>query len=368
MLRFCLLLILVVTVYSAPQNQDQNFIGSFFQVKLEPSSVKLTVTTPKRQAITSFEPYDKSWEKFKVVHSKSYHSIQEEIYRRNVFKKNALVIEEHNKEYNLGKKSYTLGINQFTDLEHWEYMQRNGYLFKKTVNRTREGSRYLKPSNVALPDSVDWRTKGYVTPVKDQGQCGSCWAFSTTGSMEGQHFKATGNLRSLSEQQLIDCSDDYGNEGCNGGLMDQSFQYIEASGGLETESDYPYTAKKDDCTFDQSKAVATCTGYTDVESGSETDLQSAVATVGPVSVAIDANHQSFQSYKSGVYDEPECSSIQLDHGVLVVGYGTDSDSGKDYWLVKNSWAETWGDDGYIKMSRNNDNQCGIATSASYPLV
>ena len=366
MLRFCALLILVVTVYSAPQNQDQNSIIRFFDIK--PSSVKLTVTNPKKQEITSFEPYDKSWEKFKVVHSKSYHSIEEETYRRTVFKKNALVVEEHNKEYNLGKKSYSLGINQFADLEHWEYMQHHGYLFKKTVNRTREGSRYLTPSNVALPDSVDWRTKGYVTPVKNQGQCGSCWSFSATGSLEGQHFKKSGKLLSLSEQQLVDCSGDYGDEGCNGGLMDDAFKYIKDVGGLETESDYPYKAKERKCKFDKSEAVATCTGFTDVTSGSETDLQSAVATVGPVSIAIDASHQSFQLYHSGVYDEPKCSSEQLDHGLLVVGYGTDSDSGKDYWLVKNSWAETWGDDGYIKMSRNNDNQCGIATSASYPLV
>jgi len=215
-------------------------------------------------------------------------------------------------------------------------------------------------------DVVNWVTKGAVTAVKDQGQCGSCWSFSTTGSLEGEKFIKTGTLTSLSEQNLIDCSTAEGNDGCNGGLMDSAFKYVISNKGIDTEASYPYTTSgPNSCKFKPADIGDTITSYKDVTRGSESALQTAV-TQQPISVAIDASHNSFQLYSSGVYYEPACSTSSLDHGVLAVGYGT-SASGTDYWLVKNSWGKNWGMSGYLQMSKGRNNNCGIATMASYPI-
>ncbi|KAF6017184.1 hypothetical protein EB796_024514 [Bugula neritina] len=303
------------------------------------------------------------WDLFKVTHNKEYNSQQEETLRRMIWEGHVDYIAKHNREHDMGLHTYTLGINQYADMSNEEFVSvMNGYRGEKSNSSVH----FLPPSNAQVPESVDWRTKGYVTEVKNQEQCGSCWAFSTTGSLEGQHFKATGKLVSLSEQNLVDCSKAEGNQGCQGGLMDNGFTYIKKNGGIDTEESYPYTGKNGRCHYKSSETGATDTGYVDIKEGSETDLQSAVATIGPISVAIDASHMSFQLYRSGVYNERRCSSTRLDHGVLAVGYG--SMDGKDYWIVKNSWGASWGKEGYVWMSRNKKNQCGIATQASYPTV
>ncbi|XP_066286771.1 procathepsin L-like [Branchiostoma lanceolatum] len=305
------------------------------------------------------------WENYKGHYGMSFGE-EEESRRLAIFENNTKLINKHNAEADMGMHTYTLGINQFAHMTNDEFVANviGGCLLDR--NASKSTADHVHESNmVEVPDTVDWRDKGYVTPVKDQAQCGSCWAFSTTGSLEGQHFKKTGTLVSLSEQQLVDCSKKFGNMGCNGGLMDNAFIYIKANGGIDTESSYPYTGKNGKCKFNADNVGATCTGYTDVAEGDEDALKSAVATVGPISVAIDASHFSFQFYHSGVYNDPACST-RLDHGVLAVGYGTYH--GKDYWLVKNSWGEGWGLKGYIRMTRNKKNQCGIASSASYPLV
>jgi cathepsin L len=217
-----------------------------------------------------------------------------------------------------------------------------------------------------LPAAIDWRTMGAVTPIKDQGQCGSCWAFSSTGALEAQIYKKTKTLTTLSEQNLVDCNK--ANFGCNGGWMDYAFDYVKTNKGIDKSSAYPYTGYRGTCKYKSATTYVggTCTGRKSIPAGNETALQIAVATIGPVSVAIDASGLPFQLYSSGVYKNLACSKTNLDHAVLVVGYGTTND--QDYWIVKNSWGTSWGMSGYILMPRNQKNYCGIATHALYPTV
>jgi len=262
--------------------------------------------------------------------------------------------------WNADAEHHRVAINKFADLTATEFSA----LYLGT-RQTVTGWTVEQGTPNAAPTSVDWRTKGAVTGVKNQEQCGSCWAFSAVGSTEGAHFLADTKLVSLSEQNLVDCSDAEGNQGCNGGLMTQAFDYIIKNKGIDTEASYTYTAQNGNCKFNAANVGATLKSYTNVKTGSETDLMAKIV-LGPTSVAIDASHSSFQLYSSGVYYEAQCSATALDHGVLAVGY--DADGTKEYYIVKNSWGTDWGMAGYIEMSRNRDNNCGIATMATIPIA
>ena len=261
---------------------------------------------------------------------------------------------------------FTLAVNEYSDLDAAEFAKQLTGLLGNNPKISPGAKTYTRPRSEALPAQVDWRQEGWVTGVKNQGQCGSCWSFSATGALEGQHFNATKNLVSLSEQNLVDCSGPEGNEGCNGGWPFWAFEYVIKNGGIDTEASYPYLGQDETCRFKSASVGATCKSYTIIARDDEGALTSAIAGVGPISVAIDASHASFQMYSSGVYYEPQCSDTMLDHAVLAVGYGTDG--GQDMYIVKNSWGTSWGMQGYIYMSRNRNNNCGIATRASYPLV
>uniref|UniRef100_A0A3B4EMM1 Cathepsin L.1 n=2 Tax=Pygocentrus nattereri TaxID=42514 RepID=A0A3B4EMM1_PYGNA len=305
---------------------------------------------------------------WKQKFGKSYDSVEEESRRKMIWLDNRKLVLEHNMLADQGIKSYRLGMNHFADMDNEEYQQMfKGCLGSFNESEIESATTFLQPvEGAALPSAVDWRTAGYVTEVKDQSHCGSCWAFSATGALEGQMFKKTNKLVSLSEQQLVDCSGSSGNHGCNGGRVSKAFDYIKKSGGLEAANTYPYQAMEGPCRFNNQKIWAKCSDYNKVQH-TEDALQYAVATVGPISVSVDVSKDSFQLYVSGVYDEPNCSSTKLGHAMLAVGYGTDK-QGRDYWLVKNSWGVKWGEKGYIKMSRNKGNQCGIATRPSFPVV
>jgi C1A family cysteine protease len=301
-----------------------------------------------------------AYNSYLAKYHKSYGTKEEYNFRLSVFSNNYHKIMSHNM-LNAGKEGYQMGVNKFTDMTAAEFKKRLGYRPKQNRQRKVEILH-----ETASPSSVDWRSKGAVTPVKDQGQCGSCWAFSTTGSVEGINQISTGKLLSLSEQQLVDCSGSFGNEGCDGGLMDDGFQYVEKN-ALELESDYPYTAEDGSCSYKSGKGKVSVKGYKDVKANSPTQLEAAVAQQ-PVSVAIEADTDVFQSYTSGIISSSACGT-NLDHGVLVVGYGTEN--GKDYWILKNSWGSDWGEKGFfriLKTTKTGPGICGLQSEPSYPTM
>ena len=311
------------------------------------------------------------FESWVAAHAKSYESAEEYVRRAAVFAENAAFVAKHNAEHARGEHSHWLGLNALADRTSEEFSKMLGYdrSLRSAARKPRDDPSDWEYADVRAPPQKDWVREGAVTHVKNQGQCGSCWAFSTTGSVEGVHFIKTGELVSVSEEELVSCSTK-GNAGCNGGLMDNALDWIVRNGGIDSEADWPYNAEAGHCGWfaRRFRRPVKIDGFVDVPPEDEAALEKAVA-MQPVSVAIEADHRSFQLYAGGVYAANDCGT-QLDHGVLVVGYGTLN--GTDYWKVRNSWGTSYGMEGYVLLQRGTNEtkgKCGILSGPpSYPTL
>ena len=335
-------------------------LASFFYV--------VTSEGVRGNGMTNFLSDNDEWKQFSNFQEKfvkKYENINELETRFEVFRANLRNIIIHNMDHS---QNFTMGVNQFTDLTPEEFKAQYVSGLKAEVGLAGCGS--FSGSASGAPASIDWRAKGAVTSVKDQGQCGSCWTFSATGAVEGAWAIAKGQLIDLSEEELVECAGlKYGSMGCNGGQMEGAFKYIIEKGQCSLSS-YPYTSgtgQSGSCKTSCSP-VAKLTSCSDVKPNDQLSLKAAVAKQ-PVSIAIEADTKYFQSYSSGILTSSTCGT-NLDHGVLITGYGTEN--GIDYWMVKNSWSTSWGDQGYVKIARssstNDQGICGIAMQPSFPTV
>ncbi|XP_052200723.1 cysteine proteinase mucunain-like [Diospyros lotus] len=343
-----------------PSRSSASVAALWFLVPLAFSSALDTSAADGGSSWRTDEDVTSLFECWLVKHHRNFNALGEKQMRFQIFKDNLRFIDEHNAQ----NRTYNLGLNRFADLTNEEY--RSTYLgaSRRRLSAAKKSHRYSPVAGEASPESWDWREKGAVTPVKDQGLCGSSWAFSAIAALEGINQIVTGDLLSLSEQQLVDC-DAFYNQGCDGGAVDRAYDFITNDGGIGADNDYPYTGAHGQCNKKKKNArVVTIEGYEIIQENDEKALQRAVAHQ-PVSVSIDASSRAFQFYESGVFTG-ECG-IKGEHSVAVVGYGTEN--GADYWLLKNSWGANWGEGGYIRIERNvgGAGKCGIATEPSYPL-
>ncbi|KAJ3648359.1 hypothetical protein Zmor_020169 [Zophobas morio] len=307
------------------------------------------------------------WEEFKKLHGKLFTNQEEEYIRRHIFQKKLRKIEKHNDRYRRGLETYEIGLNQFSDYTGEEISIKLHSVENQTqLFYSHQHENFLKKQQIdfstALPLEFDWRTKGMVTPVKDQGVCGSCWAFSTTGAIESHYMIYKNSVVILSEQQLLDCVPEA--EGCSGGWMSDAFKYVAKNHGINYYHDYPYEGLKKTCRYNATKPKIVIWGFEYLSQPDEDMLKRMLVMRGPVSVAIDGTG-NFPDYTNGIYYNPTCSRNTFSHAGVIVGYG--SENGQDFWLLKNSWGQEWGLDGYIKIARNRGNHCGIASKASYPV-
>ncbi|XP_067871953.1 cathepsin K-like [Heterodontus francisci] len=316
---------------------------------------------------------DEEWEIWKQAYGKSYPSVQEDMARRAIWLENMEKIAAHNAQYRQGISTYEMAMNQFGDLTPVEFVQ--FYTDVKMYEMTNYTDNTLSDVELEeleeveevgnLPKEVDWRRMGYVRQVKNQGWCLSCYAFAAAGALEGQLAKKWKQYVDLSVQNIIDCSDEYNNYGCNGGLPYRAFEYIRDN-GIESDQSYPYQAKKNSkCLFSSSKSITKINTFKRFKHNTEKQLTQMVASVGPISVLVHSSLDSWIFYKSGIFDNVKCNIDNIDHAVVLVGYVDEHPEG--YWIIKNSWGTSWGENGYMRMVKGK-NMCGINYCASYPII
>ncbi|XP_019865917.1 procathepsin L isoform X2 [Aethina tumida] len=308
------------------------------------------------------EDLDKLWQQFKEKFNKTYSGFHDTS-KRAAWEDNVRKIRKHNEEAAQGHHSYFIKENHLSDLSPKIYLQKMVKLTKsihrKTPHENLIGDIYHHMHD--LPEEINWVEKGFRTPVYNQKDCGSCYAFSVALTIQGQVFKQTKQLVPLSEQQIIDCSVKSGNYGCGGGSLRNTLKYLDNSGGLMAYSDYPYKAKQQTCKFDKSRTIANVSSWAILPARDEKALEIAIAKIGPIAASINASPRTFQLYHKGIYDDPLCSSNVVNHAMLIVGYT------KDAWILKNWWGNHWGEDGYMRLKRHK-NRCGVANYAAYAIV
>jgi len=337
------------------------------RVLLVAALVCVAVANASERVKGSFERYD--WAAYKEKWNKSYLTKAEDDKRRMLYLDNLMMVNVHNREYDQGKHTYWMAVNPLADMTEDEIIaQKTGVKLPKNMG----DSPVRVPSEKATPDAINWVEKGAVQHVKDQGQCGSCWAFGTCGAFEGQYFVKYGKLIDCAEQQLVSCSGpEYDTEGCNGGWMNGAMDYVRDNGenGIDTQASYPYTARDDTCdtakTQDGQDVATTCPGGHILVETNEAAVMEAVGNLGPIVICIDCN-SAWRAYSGGIFDDPSCRENGVLHAVTLCGY----DNNQKYWLIKNSWNTWWGDQGYMKMVKDKSGypygMCGIAQYPMYP--